>query len=87
MNLAEGQRSREQLNLVHDTLDELCGLLSVVIHGAYCEDMTVCVLPEPRHRHWLGRVEGDEVVTHLVCFERGAVLVPQDVEGDEAPAH
>ena len=72
---------------MHDALNELCGLLSVVIHGTHGEDMTVCVLPETRHGHWLGRVEGDEVVAHLVCFERGAVHVSQDVEGDEAPAH
>ena len=72
---------------MQDALNELSCLLSVVIHGTHCEDMTVCILPETRHRHGLGRVEGDKVVAHLVCFERGAVHVPQDVEGDEAPAH
>ena len=73
---------------MHDALDELCGLLGVVIHGAHGEDVAVRVLPGTRHRHhWVGRVESHEIVTQLVGFEGGAVSVLKDVKGDEAPTH
>lgn len=70
-----------------NALNELCGFLGVVIHGTHGKDVAVRVLPGTRHRQWVGRVEGHEVVTHLVGFERGAVTVPKYVKGDKAPAH